>query len=155
SIASSGLNSFGRAIRGLLHLESVGKVPDIGTIGQEQGLPLPSFRKAPPCRGCNQVRSVAYRVSSPALGFSTIPMTIYNDVSTTGGTTKVLVTVEGIQRSRSWKTYCHTSRRCCGKLVCRLPSTLVMKPHSRVKRLFGLNVGGNDEGRELAPAPMA
>jgi hypothetical protein len=54
---------------------------------------------------------------------------------------KVLVTVERIQRSRSWKTYSHTSRHCCGKWACRLRSTLVMKPHSREEGLLGRNVG--------------
>jgi hypothetical protein len=82
-------------------------------------------------------------------------MAIYNDVSTTGGTSRVLAKVERILRSRSWKIYCHTSRHCCGKFAFRCPSPLVMKPHRRVKGLFGPNVGGNDEGRELVPAPMA
>jgi hypothetical protein len=82
-------------------------------------------------------------------------MTIYNNVSTTGGMIKVLVTVERIQRSRSWKTYSHTSRHCCGKWACRLRSTLVMKPHSREEGLLGLNVGEKHEGRGLVPAPMA
>jgi hypothetical protein len=101
------------------------------------------------------VRSIAYQVLSPALGFYTITMTIYNNVSTAGGTTKVLVTVERIQRSKSWKTYDHTSRHCCGKWVCRLRSTLVTKPYARLEGLFGLNVGRKHEGRGLVPAPMA
>jgi hypothetical protein len=50
---------------------------------------------------CKGVRSVAFRVLWPAFGFYTITMTIYNNVSTAGGTTKVLVTVERIERGRS------------------------------------------------------
>jgi hypothetical protein len=82
-------------------------------------------------------------------------MTIYNDDPTTGGRTTVLVTVERIQRSKSWKTYGHTSRHCCGKWVCRLRSLLAMRLCGGVKSLFGLNVGGKHEDRGLVPAPMA
>jgi hypothetical protein len=82
-------------------------------------------------------------------------MTIYNTVTTAGGTTKVLVTVERIQRNRSWKTYGHTSRHCCGKWACGLRSTLFMKPYGGVEGLFEPNVGGKHEGRGLVPALMA
>jgi hypothetical protein len=86
-------------------------------------------------------------------GFYTSMMTLYNNVSPIGGTTKILVTVEKIQRDRSWKTYGHTSKHCCEKWDYRLRSTVVMKPYRKRERLLSLNVGGKHEGRGSAPAP--
>lgn len=104
-------------------------------------------------KGVGNIVSVALAIS---VGFYTLAMTLYSNVSTAGETTNILVIiVERIQSNRSWKTYSHTFRHCCGKWGCRLRSTLVMKPYGSLESFFCLNVGGKHEGQGLAPAPMA
>jgi hypothetical protein len=102
-----------------------------------------------------EVATVVFIVLEIAADFYTVTVALYNDVSPVGGTTKVLVTARKIQRDRSWKTYGHTSRHCCGKWDSGLRSTVVMKPYCRMETLFSLNVVGKHAGRGSAPAPMA
>src|SRR4029078_1785798 len=87
--------------------------------------------------------------------FYTMRVTLYNNASTVGGTTKVRVTAENSQRNRSWKRYGHTSKRCCGKWDSRLRSTLKMTLCCSAESIINLNVGARHEGRGSAPAPMA